>query len=64
MRVLMLTSTLPRFDDDMQANFVGEQAAAWAEARPADEIFVLAPHDPLAAKRERVGGSEVVFESD
>ncbi len=55
MRVLMLTSTLPRFHDDMQANFVGEQAAAWAEARPADEIFVLAPHDILAARRENVG---------
>ena len=50
MRILMLTSTLPRFPGDMQANFVGEQAEAWANARPQDRITILAPDD-LAAKR-------------
>ena len=55
MRVLMLTSTLPRFAGDMQANFVGEQAAAWAEARPHDQVYLLAPHDRLTTRREKVG---------
>lgn len=50
MRILMLTSTLPRFPGDMQADFVGEQANAWISARPKDRITILAPHD-LTAKR-------------
>ena len=41
----MLTSTLPRFAGDMQANFVGEQAEAWANARSDARIHILAPHD-------------------
>lgn len=45
MRMFMLTSTLPRFSGDMQANFVGEQAEAWLGARGDDEIDVLAPDD-------------------
>jgi glycosyltransferase involved in cell wall biosynthesis len=59
MRILMLTSTLPRFAGDMQANFVGEQAAAWAEARPDDEIHILAPHDAGAARADSVGRVQV-----
>ncbi|OBV11141.1 glycosyltransferase [Erythrobacter dokdonensis] len=55
MRVLMLTSTLPRFDGDMQANFVGEQAEAWLRAREASEITILAPHDAKAPLREERG---------
>ena len=51
----MLTSTLPRFAGDMQANFVGEQADAWLEARPADKITILAPHDSAAFKSEDWG---------
>jgi len=49
----MLTSTLPRFAGDMQANFVGEQAAAWLAARPGDEITILAPGDVRAPRSER-----------
>ena len=44
----------------MQANFVGEQAAAWKAERPADELFILAPHDPAAARRESWSGIEVI----
>lgn len=55
----MLTSTLPRFVGDMQANFVGEQAAAWAAARPGDRIVVLAPHDAGASRREKIGNVAV-----
>jgi glycosyltransferase involved in cell wall biosynthesis len=59
MRVLFLTSTLPRFADDMQANFVGEQAAAWHAARPNDEVYILAPHDASAALHETWGGIKI-----
>ena len=52
MRILMLSSTLPRFPGDMQANFVGEQANAWVAARPQDRITVLAPSDPAAKRSE------------
>lgn len=52
----MLTSTLPRFSGDMQANFVGEQAQAWLRARPQDEITVLAPHHAGIARSEKVDG--------
>ncbi|MBH5323027.1 glycosyltransferase [Aurantiacibacter sediminis] len=51
----MLTSTLPRFLGDAQANFVGEQAAAWSDARPEDAITILAPHDKGAAHKEHAG---------
>ncbi|MEO9463474.1 MAG: glycosyltransferase [Marinomonas sp.] len=51
----MLTSTLPRFEGDMQANFVGEQANAWLQARPDDEITILAPGDVDAPQREELG---------
>ena len=55
MRVLMLTSTLPRFEGDMQSNFVGEQAQAWLDARPDAEITILAPHDAKTAQIEEHG---------
>ncbi|WP_170304753.1 glycosyltransferase [Croceicoccus estronivorus] len=55
MKILFLTSTLPRFPGDMQANFVAEQAEAWLAARPFDEITVLAPHDSGAPRKERHG---------
>lgn len=55
----MLTSTLPRFAGDMQANFVGEQAAAWKAARPDDDLTILAPHDVAAPELELQGGVRV-----
>ncbi|MEE4289789.1 MAG: glycosyltransferase [Erythrobacter sp.] len=51
----MLTSTLPRFAGDMQANFVGEQAEAWLQARADDEITILAPHDAGVPRVEEHG---------
>ena len=60
MRILFLTSTLPRFPGDMQADFVGEQAAAWKAARPGDEIVILAPHDASAERSEARNGIEIV----
>lgn len=51
----MLTSTLPRHPDDLQANFVGEQADAWATERPGDQLIVLAPHHAGAAFKEDKG---------
>jgi len=57
--VLMLTSTFPRFPGDSQANFVGEQAQAWLDARPADRITILAPGDIAAPKFEQYGKLEV-----
>ena len=59
MRVLMLTSTYPRFAGDMQANFVGEQAAAWAAERPNDQLVVLAPHSSGVPQREAADGFTV-----
>lgn len=59
MKVLMLTSTLPRFAGDMQANFVREQADAWLAARPADRIAILAPHDPGAPFAEEFGPLDI-----
>lgn len=59
MRVLFLTSTLPRFAGDMQADFVGEQAEAWAAARPGDDLTILAPGDPAAPHSERRGAIDV-----
>ncbi|MEP2737173.1 MAG: glycosyltransferase [Erythrobacter sp.] len=55
MNILMLTSTLPRFAGDMQANFVGEQAEAWLAARPNAAITILAPHDAGIARKEELG---------
>jgi len=60
MQVLMLASTLPRSAGDMQANFVGEQAAAWHAARPDARITILAPHSAGVARRDAVPGAEVV----
>lgn len=59
MKILFLTSTYPRWRGDLQADFVGEQAEAWAEARPQDRVFILAPHDAGAADREQRGSIEV-----
>lgn len=39
----------------MQANFVGEQAEAWAGARPDARIHILAPHDRSALPHEDQG---------
>lgn len=55
MRILILTSTLPRFSGDMQANFVGEQAKAWVDARPDNRITILAPGDAAAKRLEDRG---------
>ncbi|MGC1271988.1 MAG: glycosyltransferase [Croceibacterium sp.] len=55
----MLTSTLPRFAGDMQADFVGEQARAWKSARPGDELAILAPHHALALQDEQIGGVKI-----
>jgi len=55
MHVLFLTSTLPRWAGDMQANFVGEQADAWLEARPDDRITILAPASQGAPGEEHHG---------
>ena len=60
MKVLFLTSTLPRFEGDQQAPFVLEQASAWKMARPSDDIFILAPHDVGAAREETINDIHVV----
>lgn len=59
MHILMLTSTFPRFSGDMQANFVGSQAAAWVKSSPDDEITILAPHDTGVPIFEQQGKVEV-----
>lgn len=59
MKVLFLTSTFPRFEGDMQANFVGEQAQAWLAERPTDEITILAPHHRGSARLEEVRSARV-----
>lgn len=59
MRTLMLTSTLPRFPGDMQANFVGEQAEAWVGARSQDRITILAPGDLTAQSLEEDGAIRI-----
>ncbi|MDF1835888.1 MAG: glycosyltransferase [Alteraurantiacibacter sp. bin_em_oilr2.035] len=43
----------------MQANFVGEQAAAWRKARPDHRITILAPHSPGIARHDEVAGASV-----
>jgi len=55
MHILVLTSTLPRWPGDMQANFVGEQSEAWLAARPSVRITILAPHSPGAPQVETHG---------
>lgn len=55
MHILFLTSTLPRWKGDAQANFVGEQADAWLAARPDASLTILAPHSPGAPQVERHG---------
>jgi glycosyltransferase involved in cell wall biosynthesis len=59
MKILFLTSTLPRFPKDLQAPFVFEQAKAWKQRRPEDEIVILAPHDAASARKETVDGIEI-----
>lgn len=36
-----------------------DQAAAWKGRRPDDQVFILAPHDAAAARRERIGDIEI-----
>jgi glycosyltransferase involved in cell wall biosynthesis len=55
----MLTSTLPRWPNDLQPSFVIEQAKAWKQRRPEDKIVILAPHDVAAARKETVDGVEI-----
>ena len=59
MKILFLTSTLPRFAADLQAPFVLQQAAAWKVKRPDDEVHILAPHDAAAARHEWLGDVEI-----
>jgi glycosyltransferase involved in cell wall biosynthesis len=59
MKVLFLTSTLPRFTGDMQPSFVLDQAHAWQEERPNDHVVILAPHDAVAALSEQIGDVEI-----
>ena len=56
MKILFLTSTLPRYLNDAQAPFVFEHALAWKKARPQYEILLLAPHDVRAAHEEILEG--------
>ncbi|MEH6661176.1 MAG: glycosyltransferase family 4 protein [Parasphingorhabdus sp.] len=58
-KVLFLTSTLPRFTEDMQPGFVLDQAHAWKEERPNDRVVILAPHDAGALRSEQIGDVEV-----
>lgn len=60
MHILFLTSTLPRWNGDSQANFVGEQADAWLAARPDHRITILAPHSPGAPEIEQHGRKTIV----
>jgi glycosyltransferase involved in cell wall biosynthesis len=55
----MLTSTLPRWPNDLQPSFVLDQAKAWKQRRPEDSIVILAPHDVTAARKETVDGVEI-----
>jgi glycosyltransferase involved in cell wall biosynthesis len=59
MNILFLTSTLPRFANDMQAGFVLEQAAAWRQESPDDKLFILAPHDKGISRSEMLNGIEI-----
>lgn len=59
MNVLFLTSTLPRFANDMQAGFVMEQVSAWRHQSPDDRLIILAPHDHNIPRAEKVNGIEI-----
>jgi glycosyltransferase involved in cell wall biosynthesis len=59
MKILFMASSLPRFVNDPQAPFVLEQGQAWKNERPAEEVYILAPHDAGAARQEEVGGIEI-----
>src|SRR5690606_14090462 len=59
MKILFLASTLPRFPNDLQAPFVLEQGQAWKARRPADDVYILAPHHLGAARRETIDGLEI-----
>lgn len=59
MNVLFLTSTLPRFANDMQAGFVLEQAGAWRRESPEDRLIILAPHDRGIRRSELLDGIDV-----
>ena len=62
MNVLFTASTLPRFADDMQPPFVLHQAQAWKQKRPDDQITILAPDDPSAARLEQAGDITILIE--
>lgn len=57
MRVLHLTSSFPRSVDDHVAPFLLDLARAQVQAGL--DVAVLAPHDPGAARHERLDGIEV-----
>ena len=59
MRVLIVTSTLPRWAGDPVPAFVLEQAAALAAVEPGLDIELLAPHHVGAAQTERLAGIPV-----
>ena len=59
MKILFITSTLPRFTDDGQAPFVLEQAISWKTRFRDDKVFVLAPHDVQARKAEAIDGVQI-----
>ncbi len=52
MKILFITSTLPRYTDDGQAPFVLEQALSWKKNFANDDVFILAPHDAGAKAQE------------
>ena len=56
-RLLVTTSTLPRFEDDPEPRFVVDLARALADRF---EITVLAPSFPGAAPRARLFGVDVI----
>jgi len=56
--VLMSTSVFPRWSGDATPPFVLNQAQAVAEQGWG--VTVLVPHAPGAARRERIGGVEVI----
>jgi glycosyltransferase involved in cell wall biosynthesis len=58
-RVLLLTSTLPRWSGDAQPTFVLELAQALQQAFPQLEIRLLAPHHRGAMSEETSGGLRI-----
>ncbi len=59
MNVPFLTSTLPRFANNIHPGFVLEQAAAWRQESPDDKLFILAPHDKGIIRSETLDGIEI-----